>query len=422
MKEVSIIAATFYGNRGAEAMLSTTIGLLRETFGREIRCHVFSYYPAQDRALVRDDQVRVHSATPAYLVLNLLPGALLHRLLGGLRLRWLQQRLPAPVRALARSGALVCLAGVSFVDGRDKFIPFNIATLLPALLLGVPVVKFAQAMGPFRSLTNRLAARLVLGRCRHIFTRGARTHAHLQELFGDRPLYQRADDLAFLFRPEFCLSQPAPGQEPSLARLDALRASGQTLVGVCPSVVVATRARRAGWDYGPRMGELIRGLVARGHVVVLYPNATRGADMDKIHNNDLPLLETILDGLDPDTRARVEACTGSLNAAQIHAIIRRCDVHLVSRFHAMVAALAAAVPVLVVGWSHKYLEVMERCGQEDMVLDYRAGEVAPILAALDRLLAERQRRAAAIQAALPEIRALSAVQFQYLAQLLRDGR
>lgn len=422
MKEVSIIAATFYGNRGAEAMLSTTIGLLRETFGREVRCNVFSYYPARDRDLVQDAQVSIHPATPAYLVLALLPGALLHRLLGGLRLRWLQERLPASVRALARSGALVCLAGVSFVDGRDKFIPFNIATLLPALLLGVPVVKFAQAMGPFRSLTNRLAARLVLGRCRRIFTRGARTHAHLQELFGDRPLYQRADDLAFLFRPEFCLSRPAAGLEEPLARLDALRAAGQTLVGVCPSVVVATRAERAGWDYGQRMGELIRGLVARGHAVVLYPNATRGEDMDKIHNNDLPLLETILAGLDPDTRARVVACTGSLNAAQIHAIIRRCDVHLVSRFHAMVAALAAAVPVLVVGWSHKYLEVMERCGQEDMVLDYRAGEVAPILAALDRLLAERQRRATAIQAALPEIRALSAVQFQYLAQLLRDGR
>jgi colanic acid/amylovoran biosynthesis protein len=45
---------------------------------------------------------------------------------------------------------LIDLAGVSFIDGREKFLPFNILTILPAMLLGVPVVKFAQAMGPSR--------------------------------------------------------------------------------------------------------------------------------------------------------------------------------------------------------------------------------------------------------------------------------
>ena len=79
----SIIAATCYGNRGAEAMLETVIGRLRE---REpaLRFEVFSYDPADDRRLVDDPQVRIHSSTPFALVawLGLL---LLRRLRGSIR-------------------------------------------------------------------------------------------------------------------------------------------------------------------------------------------------------------------------------------------------------------------------------------------------------------------------------------------------
>ncbi|TVR86214.1 MAG: polysaccharide pyruvyl transferase family protein, partial [Trueperaceae bacterium] len=213
MTDVALVGATFYGNRGAEAMLSTTIALLRRR-RPDLRFNVYSYYPAKDRALVSDDRVRVFSATPAYLVAALLPLALLYALLGIPGIRRFRRLLPQSIQALARSRVLICLAGVSFIDGREKYVPFNIATILPAMLVGVPVVKFAQAVGPFDNRLNRLAARVFLTRCARVFTRGSVTHSHLEKRFSGG-FYQRANDIAFMFDPAHVLS-------PRVAALDAI--------------------------------------------------------------------------------------------------------------------------------------------------------------------------------------------------------
>jgi len=421
MKEVSIIAGTFYGNRGAEAMLSTTIGKLRECYDQEFSVNIYTYYPKRDGLLISDKKISLHSAAPSYLVSVLIPCALLFRLFGFFHLAALQKLLPQSVLALARSEALVCLAGVSFVEGRTKFILFNIATILPSMLLGVPVIKFSQAMGSFKSLTNRVAARYFLGRCQQVFTRGEKTHSYLKELFGDQSIYQRANDVALLYRPEFCLSQELVNIEQKLTELDALHKEGKTIVGICPSVVIAVAAKKSGWDYPARMRELLRGLIDQGYIVALYPNATRGEDMDKTHNNDLPLINEILQGLPPTIQEHVICFTGSLNVAQIFKIIQSCDVHAVSRFHAMIASLALAIPVMVIGWSHKYLEVMEQFGQQDMVLDYQQGTIEPIIDCIERLILERADRSMQISRALPANLELSNRQIDYLVQFLKGS-
>ena len=48
MKEISIIAATFYGNRGAEAMLSAAMAEIKNRYDGSVKFNVFSYYPRQD--------------------------------------------------------------------------------------------------------------------------------------------------------------------------------------------------------------------------------------------------------------------------------------------------------------------------------------------------------------------------------------
>lgn len=420
MKAVSIVAATFYGNRGAEGMLSTTMAEIRAWYTEPIRFNVFSYYPERDATLVNDPGVVVYSSTPAYLVMNLLPSAILYRLLNFIGLQRMAAFLPKSICALAQSNALICLAGVSFVEGRTKFLPFNIATLLPAMILGIPVIKFAQAMGPFNDGLNRWLARTILGRCTRLFTRGERTHSHIQSLLGGKGNYERADDVAFLFKPEYCLSTPSDQLNIDLKQLMDLANPGQVVVGVCPSIVVAKRAAAAGWDYAQSIAKLMDELIARGYVVALYPNATRGEDMDKTHNNDLPLLNDIENKLAAPSAKHYVKFTGSLNAAQIHRVINACDVHVLSRFHAMVAALSSGIPVLVIGWSHKYLEVMDRFEQADMVIDYKAGAHEAVLARLGQLLDERTQRQHIIQRALSAVQQLSRRQVVFTVQHLME--
>ncbi len=418
MKEISIIAATFYGNRGAEAMLSAAMAEIKNRYDGSVKFNVFSYYPRQDANLVNNTDVAVYSSKPAYLVLVLLPCAFLYRLLVTFQLRAITGFLPQSIRALSRSKLLICLAGVSFVAGRTKFLPFNIATILPAMLLGVPIIKFAQAIGPFGGILNRFAAKKILKNCEQIFTRGDITHSHLQELMGSNFNYERADDIAFLFKPEYCLSLTCHDLEKELVKLKKLRIDGKFVVGVCPSIVVAKNAYANGWDYVQGMANLVNDLVHKGHVVALYPNATRGDEMNKTHNNDLPLLNDISDKLLPNSRDKVLKFSSSLNAAEIYQIVNLCDVHLVSRFHAMVAALSSGIPVLVIGWSHKYLEVMESFKQADMVIDYSKGKHSSILKLLDQLIDNRIKISKTIENSLLQVKKLSQRQIDFVTNYL----
>ena len=99
---------------------------------------------------------------------------------------------------LSQCDLLIDLAGVSFIDGREKFLPFNILTLAPAFFLKVPVVKFSQAMGPFRNPLNFFTAKHILSRCERLFARGEQTAANLSNLPLSRNSWQMAGDLAFL--------------------------------------------------------------------------------------------------------------------------------------------------------------------------------------------------------------------------------
>src|SRR5699024_11042200 len=107
-------------------------------------------------------------------------GALLWRLIPPLR-GTIRRRIPE-VAAIADADVVLDQGGIAFSDGREKFLLFNLAILLPAFFLGRPVVKCAQALGPFRGRINRLAARLALPRVRHIVARGAKTREFVDEL------------------------------------------------------------------------------------------------------------------------------------------------------------------------------------------------------------------------------------------------
>ncbi len=413
MKRVSIIAATVSGNRGAEAMLETTIGRIRDTHA-DAEFAVFSYYPERDAELVSDPRVSVYSSTPAYLVLVLFPWSLL---LGMLRRVGIPiTRLgPRSVRALAGSDVLVDLAGVSFIDGREKFLPFNVLTILPAILMGVPVAKLSQALGPFSGRWTRMAAR-ILWRCALVVPRGEVTEQNLADIGFPDSLTFPAPDIAFLFEARDSLShEGAREARHILTRIESVRSQGSTVVGLCPSAVLAAKAAARGEDYVGFLAHVVSDLTGQGHTVVLFPNATR-AGSAKLRNNDLPVIAQIAERAGNGEAARVIAVAGDMDAASLRMVVSACSCVMVSRFHAMVGALAASVPVLVLGWSHKYLEVMSRFGQERYVFDYSSGDRAAIIARLDELIDHRAGVSAEIGEALNAVRTDCLAQFHELDQ------
>lgn len=421
-RRFAVIAATVYGNRGAEAMLETTIGRLRDlapgsTFA------VYSYYPAEDRRLVSDPDVAIHSSTPAYLVGVLFPLSLLLAIV-----RWIpgaHRAFPASVSDLCRADALVDLAGVSFIDGREKYLPFNVFTILPAMLLGTPVFKLSQAMGPFQGALNRFASRL-LHRCALVVPRGETTVTYLREAAFPEARMLPAPDTAFAFEMRDALSDEGADEVGELiAAMGRLADAGIDVVGICPSSVIASKALAQGWDYPCFLADVVLSLLHSGRAVLLFPNATREAAGDSARNNDLPVIGQVIERVRSSAgdaaQERLLAVRGDVAAAGLRGLVERCTCVAVSRFHAMIAALSTAVPVMVLGWSHKYAEVMADFGLEEYVLDYSEHDAQAFYERLEALCSDAEAIADLIGARARAVAAASAAQFVEVIERLDEA-
>ncbi|MCU7873285.1 MAG: polysaccharide pyruvyl transferase family protein [Candidatus Thiodiazotropha sp. (ex Lucinoma borealis)] len=419
MKTISIIAATISGNRGAEAMLTTTIGRIRDHYP-DARFNVFSYYPDRDRKLVSDPLINIYSATPLYLVSVLFPFSILLSLIKWTSLKLFWNWFPESILSINDSDVLIDLAGVSFIDGREKFLPYNILTLAPAFILNTPVIKFSQALGPFESPLNRFFAKHTLARCLQVFARGASTYEHLKSLSLKTLYPEPVADVAFQHRPGDKLTMENPGK---LSKLEErLKQEDRELIGICPSSVLAVKLQRPGKDYVEDVTTLCRRLLTQGYAVLLYPNATREDRMAQFRNNDLPVIGDIVkrlsdDGIQPAALYFVEF---DINTNSIKQLMSFCRLVMVSRFHAMIAALSASQPVIVLGWSHKYQEVMQSFNLGDFVFDFKQFDSNMIVDTIHRVTSNEETT----KLNLPQQRELalvsSEIQFNYLFSILDE--
>lgn len=420
--KVALIAATLWGNRGAEAMLVTSIGEVRAAHP-DAQFYVYSYLPQRDRELLNDRSIHIHGARPRDLLLYF-PFAVLCWLIALTGGRWPDSMLPAAVRDLRRCTVLLDVSGIAFADGRVKFLPFNMLTMWPALLLRVPVVRLAQAMGPFQSPLNRVVSRLFLMRCRHLYARGEQTAAHLRELAVPPEKWSLSADIAFLYKPEYSLTDENPEQVAALeAKLTVLRESGKKVIGLSPSSVVYQKFIKQDRDYVVQFFKLIRALDPAYHYVLL-PNATRQGS-ERLRNNDLAIIELIqmraVRELPAGAAKRIHAVDFDLNTAASRRLIAACDVVVTSRFHGMISCLSLGVPVLVIGWSHKYAEVLAAFGLEDHAIDFAAADL-DLPARFADLFAHQDEIREQITTRLAEVRALAGQQFEDVRALLAEKR
>ena len=410
---VAIVGAALSANKGAAAMLESVIARQPEVSG-PCEFAILTTYPGADAPLVPDGSgASVVGLQPLRLALVELPVALLALLARTVRLPlgWVRTR---ACRAILRSDVVVDVAGISFVDGRGLPITvYNaLMTGLP-LLLGVPTVKAAQALGPFRTQPNRLLARLVLPRLAAVCARGARTREHLDGL-GLRNVTDVAD-LAFSLNEAAALPADVAGL------LEPLR---EGWVTVMPSSVVRGLVDRDGGahqsDYVESMAGLVRDIRRRtGLAVVIAPHSYR-AGQPEGRMNDGPVCREIAARCADDPS--VVLVDADLRAGELRRLVAGSRLLVTSRFHAMISGLATCTPTVVVGWSHKYREVLDDFGLTRLGMDSAAlaepGAVADLVCSV---LSEATAVSAAMEAGLPAVRERSMRNFSVIHAAARAG-
>lgn len=403
---ITIIGSALSGNKGAAAMLESAVQTLDARLG-DVDFTLLSMYPEEDRAQNHYPNLEVVRADPFRLGVVINSLALAHRLLPFARPF---TRRNAAVRALADSDVLLDQGGITFTDGREKFLLYNVASILPALNLGTPVFKCAQAVGPFKNPINRIVSKIFLPKARTLVTRGRITHEHAAGL-GLSNLVAGADYA-------FSLEMDGTEAEAVASHIDPGFFESGDVVGVCPSVVLQKKVDAREGDYVGQMVAFIERLRASGRKVLLVPHSVR-TGTDKTHNNDLPLCTEINSRLEPgDDLLYVDR---ELSSQQLRHLIGRCSLFVASRFHAMVSSLAMAVPTLVIGWSHKYREVLEMFELEEWAFGHDQLTPEHLWNRFETLSAQRGDVQEKLDRHLPEVKRTSLAQADLIAALVRPA-
>lgn len=410
MPRISVVGGALSANKGAAAMVETVMARMPDVVG-PCRFSLLTTYPSADGPkLPAGVDAQVVGLEPLRLALVEFPVALLAMVARTVRLPlgWVRAR---GCRAMLDSDVVVDVAGISFADGRGVPILFYNALMTGVpLLLGVPTVKAAQALGPFGSRLNRTLARLVLPRLRAVCARGERTREHL-----DRLRLENVVDVADL---AFSLDEAAELPPEVASRVSTLT---EGFVVVMPSAVVRRLFERDGaagdHDYVGAMARLVAGIRAEtGLAVVIAPHSYRVGHGEG-RMNDGPVCREVGEACAGDPQ--VVVIDADLSAGELRRLIGMGRVLVTSRFHAMISGLCTGTPTVVVGWSHKYREVLADFGLVEFGFDSSA--LASPAEIIERVVDASQKRgeySARIAAALPAVRDRSALNFKVIAGVM----
>ena len=404
---IAIIGAALSANKGAAAMVESVMARLPNEMGD---CHfdILTTYPDADASRIpAGAEAAVVGLQPLRLALVEFPIACLALVARTLRipLFWVRSR---GCRSMLDSSVVVDVAGISFADGRGfAIVVYNALMTGVPLLLGVPTVKAAQALGPFQSIPNKWLAALVLRRVKTVCARGARTREHLDSLGG-----VNAVDVADL---AFSLDEAA-GLPSAVST--ALGSIDSNFIVVMPSAVVKGIFESTGGNYVSAMASLVMEIRSKtGRSVVIAPHSYR-AGLPEGRMNDGPVCREVAEACVSDSQ--VLGLDSDLTAGELRHLVALGSVLVTSRFHAMISGLATSTPTVVVGWSHKYKEVLDDFGLSSLGLDSSAlnnpSEIADVVA---RVLSTRDELSQQITAALPAVKVRSLRNFSAIAEAAR---
>jgi polysaccharide pyruvyl transferase WcaK-like protein len=415
---ITIIGGSIWGNRGAAAMLETTIGRIHAQLP-DARIFVYTPYPLKDKELTQDVKLEFFDSRPKALVQDFLQASWywLVQKLGG------KPKFSGAVKAISESMALLDVGGITFSDGRLLFLPYNILTIWPAMLLNIPVIKMSQAAGSFQQPIIRWFAKLFLPRCAKIFARGSKTYQYLIELGLEQKQITQAADIAFLYKSEYCLtSENTVATQQIYLKLANLKQRGNMIVAISPSMLVLEKSGSNKINYNQVLLDMIKGTSLKNVHFLVFPNASRERSR-KARNNDILAIESLRVeaelSLPRPLQERITWITFDVNTRGIDDLVLQTDVLVASRFHAMIFGLRLCVPTLVIGWGHKYMEAMQAFQMQQYVFDYRDTQ-RNLSQILDEMLIKNQEIRTGMTIPVEKVKQSSEAQFQYLKEFLNE--
>ena len=370
MKRFYLTGHRTFGNRGCEAIVRSTVGLLCKQFSA-VEVLVPSDDVPRDAAQWSDAAALGVQFVPAYF-----PAYTRY---------WVHmQRLPFP--ALKRAGwpfpipqafktMLQSVDAVLSIGGDNYSLDYR----LPSLLMGMDrlAMNLGKPVGPFEKVPDFIPAiRKHLADISLIALRESVSDAYVRETLGLNNVIRMAD-------PAFTLA-PEPVSTTAFWPVE----QGHGVLGLNVSPVIE-RYRRGHQDLRTEIVQFIRAVVQNHDMAVLLVPHVVPLNGDS-KNNDAAYMRPILDSV-TDLGWRVRMMDSDLNAAQIKQVISECRFFLGARTHATIAALSSVVPTVSIAYSVKAKGInQDLYGHQDAVLESAEVNQTSLLDSLEWLRTNEQ--------------------------------
>lgn len=205
---------------------------------------------------------------------------------------------------------------------------------------------------------NRFLAKWILPKMKLICARGKGTLENLKSIGIEKNVKLCADGAFTMADDRRCdeMVDEVCRKDSFYAGCDSENREDNRLVGLSISSVVEKKCNKMDIDYKGIMIDFIERLNQSGYKVLIIANGAR-IGSQKPRNNDLMICDAVYEGV--KNKDMVRWYHKEMEAEEIRAYLGKCRFLVASRFHAMIGALEKKVPVLLVGWSHKYQEVLD---------------------------------------------------------------
>ncbi len=355
MKKFYLTGHRTFGNRGCEAIVRSTVKLLREQLG-DIKVLI----PSDD--IPRDAN---HWPEAASLGVKFVPAYIPF-----FTRYWANfQRIPIPY--LKRAGWPFSLPSklendiqsvdlVLSIGGDNYSLDYRIPSLLMAvdrfaMDLKKPVILWGASVGPFeKEISFVPKIQRHLDDISLIAVRESLSDLYLKETLGLENSLLMADPAFELVPESVDITTFWPSE------------NNNGVLGINISPVIE-RYRKSDLDLRDEVIKFIR-LVIKNYdmTVLLVPHVIplNGA----VKNNDAVFMQPLLDELN-DLGSQVSMIDSSLNAAQIKYAISQCRFFIGSRTHSTIAALSSKIPTISISYSIKAMGINhDLLGHQDAIL------------------------------------------------------
>ncbi len=250
-----------------------------------------------------------------------------------------------------------------------------------ALNTPIPLMFYAQGIGPLRRAMSRTLVRMVANRAAYITVRDESSARLLAAMGVDIPEIEVTADPAFALTPA-----------PSETAASLLRAEGlpknRPLIGVALRPWGGSGASPVA-SYARLLSELAGQTQAQ---IVLIPMQTP---------NDVDFADKVAQKTDSPMKFPI--LRGDYAPDVLLGIIGQMQAVVAMRLHALIFAARAGVPPFALAYDPKVEHLMQGLGLEDSIENWRGFDPEEVAGKVAGLIREREGRSAALQAQMPEL-------------------